>query len=271
MNTLWQLTYLLTWNPKRWFWENLQDEVEELSKQGFLIGRWSVGVSKRITRGNRLFLIRLGKEPKGIIGSGWAESDVYEDDHWDNSAFEVGKYARYVDVRFDKLLNPDNEEILPRKELNHLGKMHWDSQGSGISIPDEVAYRLENIWADFLDDDRFLPTAVAEPAAIEGLRTETKTYVRGRSRQLRELALKKAAGICCVCNVDYKQLLKGKGVRVLQVHHRKQLAASNAPRVTHLSELAVVCANCHLLLHMNPQHALGVGELRTMLGKPAKD
>lgn len=264
-------TYLLTWNPKRWHWDNLQDEVDELNENGFLIGRWSVGVSKRVRRGDRLLLIRLGKEPKGIIGSGVAESDVFEADHWDDEKYAAGESARYVDVRFDNLLNPDNEAVLPRKELDHLGEMHWDSQGSGIQIPDVVANRLENLWADFLDTDRFLPTAVAEPAAIEGLRTETIVYVRGRSRQLREFALEKANGVCCVCDVDYKELLNGKGVRVLQAHHRKQLAASDAPRVTHLSDLAVVCANCHLLIHMNPRQALEVEELRTMLGKSAKD
>jgi 5-methylcytosine-specific restriction protein A len=264
-------TYLLTWNPKRWHWDNLQEEVEKLNEQEFLIDRWSVGVSKRVKRGDRLFLIRLGKEPKGIIGSGVAESDVFEADHWDDDKYAAGVPANYVNVRFDNLLNPENEAILPRQELNSLGNMHWSSQSSGTQIPDGVANRLENLWADFLGTDRFLPTAVAEPAAIEGLLTETKVYVRGRSRQLRELALEKANGVCCVCNVDYKELLNGKGVRVLQAHHRKQLAASDAPRVTHLSDLAVVCANCHLLIHMNPRQALEVEELRTMLGKSAKD
>ena len=73
-------------------------------------------------------------------------------------------------------------------------------------------------------------------------------YVRGRSRQLRDLALENADGVCCVCDVDYSKVLDGNGVRVLQVHHRKQLAASDAPRLTSLKDLAVVCANCHLLV-----------------------
>lgn len=263
-------TYLLTWSPKRSS-PDLQDKVDEFNEKGFVEFGWSVGSSKRVKPGDRVFLIRLGEEPKGIIGSGWAESDVYEDEHWDESKREVGESARYVDVRFDKLLNPDSEAILPRTELDRLGKMHWDSQRSGIQIPDVVAKRLEKLWEDFLRSDRFLPTAVAQPAAIEGLLTETKTLRRGRNRQLRQRALEKANGVCCVCDVDYKELLNGKGIRVLQVHHRKQLAASDTPRVTRLSDLAVVCANCHSLIHMNPRKALKVEKLRTMLGKHAKD
>lgn len=265
-------TYLLTWNPNRWQWDDLQANVEEVAEKGFHLGRWSTGVSKKIQKGDRLFLIRLGTEPKGIIGSGSAESNVYEDDHWEESAAEEGKYAKYVDVRFDVLLNPelDPKAVLSRKELNGLGKMHWDSQGSGIRIPETVARRLEDAWADFHGKDK-QPLPVAEPSAIEGLRTETVTYVRGRSRQLRDLALENSEGACCVCDVDYSKLLHGKGVRVLQVHHRKQLAASDTPRLTSLKDLAVVCGNCHLLIHMNPKRALSVEALKKMLGTSPKD
>lgn len=258
-------TYLLTWNPKRWHWENIQEDINELNENGFLIRRWSVGVSKNIKQGDRLFLIRLGSEPKGIIGSGWADSNVFEDGHWNEEKYENGETANYVDVRFDILLNPETKLIFQRKELNRLGKMHWDAQSSGTKIPEDVADRLENEWADFIGNNEVTATTIAEPAAVEGLKTEIKTYVRGRSRQLREAALEKANGICCVCDIDYKELLNGKGIRVLQVHHRNQLAASDTPRVTKLSELAVVCANCHSLIHMNPREAIEIEKLKRIM------
>lgn len=100
---------------------------------------------------------------------------------------------------------------------------------------------------------------------IEGVTTETKVFRRGRSRRLRELALDRAKGICSVCRRDFAKVLSGRGVRVLQVHHRKQLAASDAPRVTKLTDLAVVCANCHLLIHLDPKHAKRVESLRHRL------
>jgi len=264
-------TFLLTWNPKRWHWDDLQANVEEVAEKGFHLGRWSTGVSKKIQRGDRLFLIRLGTAPTGIIGSGSAESNVYEDEHWEDSAAAEGRSANYVRIRFDTLVNPelDPKDVLPRKQLSGLGKMHWDSQGSGIRIPADVARRLEDAWADFLDNDK-QPLPVAEPSAIEGLRTETVTYARGRSRQLRDLAFANSEGVCCVCNVDYSSLLDGKGVRVLQVHHRKQLATSDVPRLTNLKDLAVVCANCHLLIHMNPKRALSVEALKQMLSTSPK-
>jgi 5-methylcytosine-specific restriction protein A len=218
-----------------------------------------------------VFLIRLGKEPRGIVASGWADSLPYEDARWDENLAAAGKTTLYVGVRFDALLNPSIEKIFPRKSLDRsiLGKMHWDSQLSGIRILDDVTTKLDEEWEAFLKSGRH-PVPVAEPSAIEGLRTETVRYVRGRSRYLRDLALEESEGICSVCEVDYSKLLGGKGVRVLQVHHRKQLAADIAPRVTTLNDLAVVCANYHMLIHMNPKQALAVEELKGMLGKSLK-
>lgn len=261
-------TYLLTWNPTKWHsWgDNLEDDFEK--KGNIYFGRWSCGKTKSIRADDRVFLIRLGKEPRGIVASGQANSEVYEDKHWDENLAAKGKSTLYVDVRLDTLLDAGSESIFPRENLDRgiLANMHWNSQLSGILIPDEVAARLEDEWADFLGSDRHL-IPIAEPSAIEGLRTETITYVKGRSRQLRDLALRNSEGTCCVCDIDYRKVLNGKGVRVLQVHHRKQLAASDAPRVTSLKDLAVVCANCHMLIHMDPKHALNVEEVSKMLAK----
>jgi predicted HNH restriction endonuclease len=60
-------------------------------------------------------------------------------------------------------------------------------------------------------------------------------------------------------------LLDGRGVRVLQAHHRAQLSSRDAPSLTKVSDLAVVCANCHLLLHLDPRRALSVEQLHEML------
>jgi hypothetical protein len=91
---------------------------------------------------------------------------------------------------------------------------------------------------------------------VEGTLTEARMARRGRSRRLRKAALQRAAGVCTVCRLDFREILVGRGVRVLQVHHLSQLAATDAPRITTLKDLAVVCANCHILLHLNSKRAL---------------
>ena len=76
-------TYLLTWNPDRWNWNNLDEAILELNNTGSYIDSWSCGRTKSIKREDRVFLIRLGKYPKGIIASGWAQDGWYESTHWD--------------------------------------------------------------------------------------------------------------------------------------------------------------------------------------------
>jgi hypothetical protein len=105
----------------------------------------------------------------------------------------------------------------------------------------------------------------AEESDLENILTEYKQIKRSRSARLRKAAFKKAAGKCCVCDRDYSKVLGGRGVRVLQVHHRNPLSDNGEAILTTLADLAVVCANCHLLLHLDPSKPLTTDELKLML------
>ncbi len=141
-------TYLLTWNPAKWPWPELGECMRELRTTGHYLERWSCGRNRRIVEGDRLFLIRQGLAPRGIVGSGWAVSDVFDDWHWDEAKRAAGQRAWYIDVDFDILLDAEREPILPREQLNEgiLAQMHWDSQSSGVLIPQLVAEQLEREW-----------------------------------------------------------------------------------------------------------------------------
>jgi 5-methylcytosine-specific restriction protein A len=149
-------TYLLTWNPKKWQWKDLQKRISEIKRKDCCITDWSCGNNKSIVKGDRLFLLRQGEEPRGIVGAGWAESESYEEIHWREEKAKVGKTTMYVVVRWEKLLDPDRESIFPREWLNKgiLSKINWNTQISGITIRPEVADVLEERWADFLDERR---------------------------------------------------------------------------------------------------------------------
>lgn len=113
--------------------------------------------------------------------------------------------------------------------------------------------------------DRAAMTCFAAESDIEGTKTEARYLKTARSRRLRDAAFNKARGVCCVCRRDYSKVLGGRGVRVLEVHHREQLSSREVPSLTRLGDLAVVCANCHLLIHLDPKNALAVEKLQEML------
>lgn len=110
-----------------------------------------------------------------------------------------------------------------------------------------------------------VPIAFENLRAIEGIARETIITTRSRSEPLRRAALKRAAGICEACGTNYSELAGGLGLRVLQVHHRRQLALADEPVTNNLDDLAVVCANCHFMIHADTLHAMPVEELRGIL------
>jgi len=209
--------------------------------------------------------MRLGSEPRGIVASGRSTSDgTFKGPHWEEGRSK--ERARYVDVLFDTLLNPAREPILDTHLLKApaLRDFNWSPRASGTKLPGDVAAQLETAWSAF-HKKAYAPYVVPNEAALEGLKTEVTAYARGRSRRLRDQALRASRGVCAACDVDFTKILAGKGVRALQVHHKKQLASTDRPRLTHVSDLSVLCANCHALIHLDTKKALALRKLRVLL------
>jgi Domain of unknown function (DUF6438) len=149
-------TYLLTFNPEKAYkWEDLQDCIDDVRDHGFYATAWSCGRNRRITAGDRVFMMRQGHgsgERRGIFASGWATSGVYQQEHWDASEARRGKLALYVPIRLDVLLDPDSEPILSRSVLREdpLAGGPWDARTGGVAIPAEIAAELEKEWAYLL-------------------------------------------------------------------------------------------------------------------------
>jgi len=93
---------------------------------------------------------------------------------------------------------------------------------------------------------------------VEGIARESIVLSRTRSATLRREALRLSRGVCEGCGVDFSLVLNGRGLRALQVHHKKQLALRETPEATSLTDLAVVCANCHAIIHTDPKEAMPV-------------
>ena len=141
--------WLLTWNPNRWAWDELHggfDDMKNRIKQvGKVYDTWSTGVNVSIKEGDRVFLIRLGKEPRGIVASGYAVTKVFISPHWDKEKALSGEKSKSIYVEFDKIVDIE-ESPLRMSVLKEISpKFCWSSQASGISIPKEIAFELERL------------------------------------------------------------------------------------------------------------------------------
>lgn len=142
--------WLLTWNPNRWAWNELNGGFDDLKHRLEQVGKvydtWSTGVNKSIKEGDRVFLIRLGLEPRGIIASGYAATDVFTAPHWEEHRAKVGDVSRHIYVKFDKMVDIQDSP-LPMSVLKEISSsFQWSSQASGISIPEDIALEMERLW-----------------------------------------------------------------------------------------------------------------------------
>jgi predicted HNH restriction endonuclease len=113
-----------------------------------------------------------------------------------------------------------------------------------------------------------LAHARTRAAAEEGRIQKRLSVHRSRERSLR--AAKLAAAIakspdghlrCEVpgCGFDFEAVYGKLGAGFAEVHHLRPLAQMDGPVETTLGDLAVVCANCHRMIHLG-------GECRKMTG-----
>jgi len=261
-------TYLLTWNPGKWQWANIQDCITLINEHGFCSERWNIKARKKIDKGDRVFLMRLGQEPRGISASGWVASQAYEDEHWSDNS----KTAWYVDVHFDTIIDPNQGTVFPIELLRQgdYANVNWPPRASGIVIPDNIAEQLEEDWARFLNRDPVKKIGYAEEISDEVLyyegavkRVNVNRYER--DVEARAICIQKYGARCSVCGFDFGEKFGDIGRGFIHVHHLVPLSTiREGYEVDPIKDLRPICPNCHAMIHRkNPPYT--IEELKTIL------
>jgi MoxR-like ATPase len=189
--------YLLAWNPEKWNWTNLRDLAEQYHSDGKITAggednSWTVA-NKGVQPGDRLFLVRLGKEPKGLMGSGWATTSPYQDAHYDENN---NKNADYVKVEWDALLDPQRDKLLPLAHLQEsFPNIHWTPQSSGIAISAEAIGEIEKAWKAHLS--KSLPSHYSLSTAIQDIFMDSEEFAEifDLARRRRNIVLQGPPGV----------------------------------------------------------------------------
>ena len=78
-------TFMLTWNPQQYRPNDLAEEVRQIETGGPYQGGWSTGNRKDLPVGSRVFLVRQGKDSRGVVAAGFTttepEPGERDDDH----------------------------------------------------------------------------------------------------------------------------------------------------------------------------------------------
>lgn len=151
-------------------------------------------------------------------------------------------------------------------------------KSSTRKVPDELwwaedrgDFKLGFAVAGMREED--IEAEEGEPKFVAHLRRE-------RAPKLRERKIKQVLGEsrelrCEACNFSFRDQYGSLAGNFCEVHHRKGLAASG-PTGTRLKDLAVLCSNCHRMIHRtNPmmsveQFAKRVVQERFNLSRPGQ-
>lgn len=132
--------YLYTWNPKKWSWLDLQEGLSCLNTGHPYVRRWSCGNTKKIAFSDVFLLMRLGVEPKGILGCGFVGSAPFEGRHWDEGGKSIRRTILYTRLFFTVL---SEEPIIGIDQLRFdFPQFNWTPQSSGTTVPDNVGSQL---------------------------------------------------------------------------------------------------------------------------------
>jgi len=85
-----------------------------------------------------------------------------------------------------------------------------------------------------------------------------------RNRKLVRDAKQHYGFTCQVCNFNFQEAYGELGEGYIECHHLNPLAEREGSQETTLEEVAVVCANCHRMLHRR-RPALTLEQLRESL------
>ena len=255
--------YLYTWNPRKWNWHDLQEGIFYVNNDEPYVTRWSCGNTKKIEIGDVFFLMRLGVEPKGIVGCGYVYSVPFETRHWGQEQNSRVKMALYTRLFFT---------VLSEHPIIHLDQLrsefpayNWTPQSSGTSIPEDVASQLLSIVQTDRDNNF---TQIYEQffhSYIEGQPSIVTNKTYDRSRPARQDCIAYYGYDCSVCGFNFETEFGDLGKYYIEVHHLKPISEIGEEyEIEPIRDLRPVCANCHAMLHRE-KRLLSIEELRGLM------
>lgn len=240
-------TFLYTWNPDNWPWVDRADAIRRLNDGEPYEQYWSCG-SKKKEIGDVFLLMRLGVEPKGIIGCGYISSRPTMLPHWDAAKRAAGKTAARTHLVFKAL---SDRPLVGYTDLRRrFPDYNWTPQMSGMAVPQHIGDKL-------FEEIQGSPTHGFMPDSREGL----ERFAEGRPRTITlttydRSSLARAACIarhgfkCAVCGFSFEATYGALGASYIEVHHLRQLAdVGEEHEIDAEQDLRPVCANCHRMLH----------------------
>lgn len=197
-----------------------------------------------------------GPESGGTAVVGWYKNaTVYRDYQKFSNRSKLQKenglnhYRIMASAKDTTLLLPDERTLLiPRAVKGGIGQSNvWyaDSSESKKHVDRVIKLIEKGFFEELIDVD--LSGKEGNPRFVTHLQRERNpTLVKAKKSEV----LKKTGKLCCeVCDFDFKATYGEIGEGFCEVHHLKQLSKSDGEVTTEMKDLAIICSNCHRIIH----------------------
>jgi 5-methylcytosine-specific restriction enzyme A len=102
----------------------------------------------------------------------------------------------------------------------------------------------------------------------EGGKKKVYTTVYERNPKLREQAIRIHGYTCMCCKFNFKETYGEWGEGYIHVHHLQPISTTEEKQLVNpKTDLVVVCANCHSMIHRRKDKLLSPDELRQIISK----
>ncbi len=199
------------------------------------------------------------------------KQDVYED-RWEGSVFYYSGEGRIGDMKF----SGGNKSILNHKlnnkkiylfeggtgqsgywkyidELKLVNWRHYPCKDDNGQDRKGIQFKLLSVSKDY-DESVLIIEQDHKYESKEGRITFTKHKKRERDGNLpkekKRIVLEREGGLSCeVCNFNFTQVYGERGRDYIECHHNIPVSELKEGDTTKLSDLSLLCSNCHRMIH----------------------
>ncbi len=177
------------------------------------------------------------------------ERDSYFKDSW-------GAYrSNFQGIAFEIPYKVWEDLILIAKEKNPSDELESLLDQESI-IETTVESDLDSIQAEFSKENYY----------VEGGIKPSYTTRYERDLKLRVEAIKIHGTKCQVCGFDFEAVYGSHGRGFIEVHHKVPVSSlEEKTRIDPRTDMAVVCSNCHRMIHRKRDHVLSLREIGDLI------
>jgi predicted HNH restriction endonuclease len=135
-------SFLMTWKESGWPHENVVRMADALRGKGYVDEPWRIKAHTKTAVGDRVWVLRQGRGPKGVFGAGRIIGAPALGDAGN------GETQMMVDVRFEAFVDPKQRFLIDEDSMARVLKpQQIRAQASGYRIDDEQSAALEELLA----------------------------------------------------------------------------------------------------------------------------